>query len=60
MGPIHKDLYKNGSVIEQPLIFINSSNDFQWKENIQKMLRLTKPPDSLGRSMSRIITLKYV
>ena len=56
MIPIHPDLYKNGSVVKQPMIFINSY-DFQFKENVQFMTMMTKPPNEQGMSKCRIVTL---
>ncbi len=56
MLPVHKELYENGSVVQQPLIFINSY-DFQWKQNIEQMTKMTQPPNEQGISTSRILTL---
>lgn len=57
MLPIHRDIL-NVTGIEQPLLFINSF-DFQWKDNIQKMMKLVKSPDERGKSSCSLITLKY-
>jgi len=54
MVPIHRDLYNVG--IQQPLLFINSY-DFQWVENVQRMMKLSKPPDENGMSSCRVLTL---
>ena len=56
MLPVHRDVL-NVMGIEQPLLFINSF-DFQWKENVKKMLKLIKPPDERGMSQCSLITLK--
>lgn len=42
-----------GRGIRQPLLFINSY-DWQWKRNIQRMMRLATPT-----SQCKIITIKY-
>jgi hypothetical protein len=55
MVPIHKDLYNQ--TIAQPLYFINSYN-FQWVQNVQKMMKLTKPPREDGITDARILTLE--
>ena len=55
MLPIHRDLYETG--IQQPLLFINS-HDFQWVENVQQMMKLSKPPDDSGISSCQVLTLK--
>ena len=57
MVPIHKDLYETG--IQQPLLFINS-HDFQWVENVQRMMKLAKPPNENGISNCSVLTLRYV
>ena len=54
MVPIHRDLYNVG--IQQPLLFINSY-DFQWVENVQRMMKLSKLPDENGMSSCRVLTL---
>jgi len=54
MVPVDRDLYDVG--IQQPLLFINSY-DFQWVENVQLMMKLTKPPDENGKSSCRVLTL---
>ena len=56
MVPIHRDLYTAG--IQQPLLFINSSNVFQWAENILNMMKLVKPADENGVSSCQILTLR--
>ena len=56
MLPIHRDIL-NGYGIQQPLLFINSF-DFQWKENVQQMMKLTRAPDEQGISQSSLLTLK--
>ena len=56
MIPVDKDIV-NVTGIDQPLLFINSF-DFQWKENIKKMMKLVKPPDERGVSQCSVITLK--
>ena len=55
MVPIHRDLYEVG--IQQPLLFINSYN-FQWVENVQRMMKLSKSPDENGMSSCRMLTLR--
>ena len=57
MVPIHRDLYDAG--IRQPLLFINS-HDFQWVENVQRMMKLSKPPDENGISSCQVLTLRWV
>ncbi len=49
-------VHKNESTIQQPLIFVNSS-DFHWKENIEQMTKMTKPPNEQGLSIARMVTL---
>ncbi len=56
MLPIHKELYENGSLVKQPVVFINSF-DFQWKENIDQMNKMTTPVNDRGISTARILTL---
>ena len=46
-----------GSSVSQPLYFINAYT-FQWKDNVLKMLSLCSPPDSLGRTPRRVVTLE--
>ncbi|XP_064406355.1 platelet-activating factor acetylhydrolase-like [Halichondria panicea] len=55
MLSVHKN-HENGFTIQQPLIFINSS-DFHWKENIEQMTKMTKPSNEQGLSVARMITL---
>jgi len=55
MVPVDRDLYNGG--IQQPLLFINSY-DFQWVENVQRMMKLSKPPDENGMSTCRVLTLR--
>ena len=55
MLPIHRNMYETG--IQQPLLFINS-HDFQWVENVQQMMKLSKPPDDSGISSCQVLTLK--
>jgi platelet-activating factor acetylhydrolase len=55
MLPIHRDLLEAG--VHQPLLFINSS-DFQWAENVRKMMQLTHPPQYTGAPACTILTLK--
>ena len=57
MVPIHRDVYGTG--IQQPLLFINS-HDFQWVENVQQMMKLSKPPDDNGISSCQVLTLRWV
>ena len=58
MVPLHKDLYdSNRQCIPQPLYFINSYT-FQWVQNVQKMMLLTKPPKESGFTDCRVLTLK--
>ena len=56
MIPVDEDIV-NVTGVSQPLLFINSF-DFQWKQNIKKMLKLIKPPDERGVSQCSLITLK--
>ncbi len=57
MLSVHKN-HENGFTIQQPLIFINSS-DFHWKENIEQMTKMTKPSNEQGLSVARMITLMW-
>ena len=51
--PLPEDVLRE-MTIEQPLIFINSFQDFQWKENIKKMVDLKER----RRNPCYLITLK--
>ena len=55
--PLHEDVYSTNTSISQPLYFINSYY-FQWKENMKRMLPLTRPPDADGVSTCRVLTVK--
>ena len=55
--PIHPDIYGDNTSISQPLYFINSYT-FQWKENMKRMLSLTRPPNPEGISDCRVITIR--
>ena len=57
MVPIHRELYDAG--LERPLLFVNSY-EFQWVENVQRMMKLCKLPDENGMSTCRVITLRCV
>ena len=57
MDPLHRDLYTAG--IQQPLLFINSSNVFQTAESVLDMMKLVKPADNHGVSRCHILTLRY-
>ena len=56
MKPLHRDLYTAG--IQQPLLFINSSNVFQTAKRVLKMMKLVKPADDNGVSRCHILTLR--
>ena len=56
MYSIHLDIL-DGPGIQQPLLFINSY-DFQWKGNVQQMMKLTRAPDERGISQCSLLTLK--
>ena len=55
MFPIHEDALAAG--ISKPLLFINSHLEFQWQENVQKMLRLSREPDENGISTCQVLTM---
>ena len=42
MFPVNEDVY-----INKPLLFINSYN-FQWPENVAKMMKFVTPTNKLG------------
>ena len=56
MEPLHRDLYTAG--IQQPLLFINSSNVFQTAESVLDMMKLVKPANDNGVSRCHILTLR--
>ena len=51
MFPIHEDTIAAGT--SKPLLFI----EFQWQENVQKMLRLSREPDENGISTCQVLTI---
>ncbi|KAL5474021.1 hypothetical protein EMCRGX_G028593 [Ephydatia muelleri] len=55
MVPIHRDLDSQG--IQQPLLLINS-HSFQWKENVERMMKYVTEPDSSGTRRRSIITIR--
>ena len=57
MVPFPDDLVAELS-IKQPLLFINSY-DWQWKENVQKILRVKESFNQHGSEKS-LVTIKYV
>ena len=48
MFPLEDDIYTTG--IEQPLQFINTY-EFQWKENVAKIMKLLKPVNEAGKTV---------
>ena len=56
MFPIHEDALAAGT--SKPLLFVNSHLEFQWQENVQKMLRLSKVPDENGISTCQVLTIR--
>ena len=57
MVPFPED-FLEGLSVTQPLLFINSYS-WQWKENIQSMMKLIRLSEEKGNSSCSIITLKY-
>lgn len=51
MFPIEEEIYYN---VEQPLLFINSE-DFQWKENVLKILKF-----DTGNEDRKMVTIRYI
>ena len=60
MVPLPDD-FINGLSIKQPLLFINSF-EWQWKENVQKMFKLTQSSGNTDGTAEKgsVVTIKYV
>ena len=59
MIPVGSEVYANPTSISQPLYFINMYT-FHWKENMKRMLPLTRPVQENGMSLCRVLTIEYV
>lgn len=58
MVPFPED-FLEGLSVSQPLLFINSYS-WQWKRNIQSIMKLIRSSKDKGNSSCFIVTLKYV
>ena len=50
MIPVHDEVYESG--LDQPVLFVNSELGYQWQTNINNIVRLTKPINEKGISLS--------
>ena len=57
MVPFPEDFLQD-LIVTQPLLFINSYT-WQWKQNVQSMMKLIRTSEERGNTCCSIITLKY-